>query len=214
MSKIRSQDIRWLCTAQSRSDRLGVAGRAVYVSTGNYLSVEPTSASVSFNGEVTISFWANVLTNTNCMRYFQCGGSFSTTNFVDVGSCGGSGGQDLFWGLATGYTYLWGSLAPITNQWVHRAVIVQNTGSTYTVTIYENLASVGSTTQNAQYLASNNLGSCNFGLSWYGEQANLYYDDIAFWRRALSYAELTTVKGLNFWFRINKTFTSVLLSFF
>ena len=176
------------------SDRLGVAGRAVYVSTGNYLSVEPTSASVSFNGELTISFWAYQVSAVNCMRYFQCGTSFSSTNFVDIGSCS----QDLFWGTATGSAYLWGSLAPITSQWAHRAIVVRNTGSTYEVQLYDNLVSVATTTQSAPYLASNNLGNCNFGLSWYGEQGNLYYDDIVFWRRALSTTELTTVKGLNF----------------
>ena len=178
------------------ADRFGVANRAVYVSTGNYLSVLSTSASVYFNGEVTISMWTNVLTNGGCIRYFQCGSSFSSTNFVDIGQCGGS--YDIFWGLATGNTYLWGSLAPIYNSWVHRAAIVQSTGASYTVTIYDNLTSVGSTTQVAQYLASNNLGNCNFGLSWYGEQGNLYYDDVVFWRRALSLAELTVVKNSNY----------------
>ena len=178
------------------ADRNGVAGGAVYISPSNYLSVLSTSASVSFSGELTIAMWVNVITNCcGCTRYFQCGTSFTTTNFVDMGFCGGA--QDLFWGINTGSVYLWGSLANVYGSWVHRASIVQYTGAPYTVTLYENLASVGTQAQNSQYLASNNLGNCNFGLSWYGESANMYMDDIVFWRRALSLAELTIVKNYN-----------------
>ena len=184
-------------TTSYAADRFSVANKAVFVSAGSYLSVLSTSASVYFSGEITVSMWTKIPSNTGCLRYFQCGNTFASTNFADIGGCDAT--YDLFWGIATGSTYLWGNATSIYNTCVHRASVVQLSGGIYTVTLYQNLASLGSATQNSQYLASNNLANCNFGYSAYGGQTgNVYYDDVVFWRRGLTFAELTAAKNTNF----------------
>ena len=184
------------------NDRFGNANKAIYLN-GGYFNVNAASQSIWFNGEVTISLWAYVMSSTTgCPRYIHCGTSGASTNFIEVYTCNqgwnANTGVDFGWGITDGTVYIFSSLTTIYGSWQHRAAVSQNSGSYYTTTIYTNLVAYGSATQSAPYLASNNLATCYIGLSWFGEHSYAYIDDMVFYRRALSMAELTALKNYNF----------------
>ena len=176
------------------TDRFGDANKAIYLNNG-YFIVNPASASIWFNGELTISLWAYIVKINGAARYFHCGTKQSTFNQIQVFS---NDDHDFGWGITDLTKYIYSSNPPIIGQWVHRAVVVQNNEDSYTSTVYTNLVAYGNATQSAPYLASNNLGTCYIGLSWWGEVSYDYIDDMVFFRRALNMPELKRLKSYNF----------------
>jgi hypothetical protein len=189
------------------TDRFGVYNSAMWFK-GAALAINATSASVWFSGNLTLSFWLYIDSTQGNPRYFQCGTKTSGSNMIQVGWQFAGPNSDILWGIVDGPSYLWSNISVIYSSWNHRAVISGGSGSSYTTTVYTNLVSGGSVVQDQPGLRSNNLATCYFGYSWWGDQGTGYLDDVVFYRRALSFAELTTLYSINFVSTYTSTSTS------
>ena len=174
------------------ADRKGISNSALSF-TGGYLTL---ASAVYFNGDFTVTVWAQVNSFNSWSRVIDCSVTASpgiTSDNVFVSVSGGTSGSPIL-GITNynsgGDVYTWtGTQLWTIGVWAHLAITLS--GSTSTL-YFNNVQQ----TQNTQVVPRGYTRPSSFiGYSRYGADGllNAYLDDLRLFSRALSTTELTNI---------------------